>query len=66
MQHDYPLLTVTVVALASMMLVQVFGIYVEAIFPSAKKQVTYECDFHIGKVYMTAPCTIRGVYGNDE
>lgn len=61
-EHDYPLMTVIIIALASMGFVLVVGAYGDAMFPKPYKQIVYECDFKFDRSVMTRPCTTRGVY----
>lgn len=60
--HDYPLMTVLIVALASMGFVLVVGTYGDAMYPKPPVQIVYECDFNMGSHILTKPCTTRGVY----
>ena len=60
LEKDYPLLTVIVVALSLMMTVQLFGQVWDYWFPR-KLNVSYECDFNMGKHILTKPCEIRSV-----
>lgn len=51
------------VALVCMMCVQIFGVYLNAAIPQEGRVIIYECDFNMGKSVLTAPCTIRGEWG---
>lgn len=62
MNKDYPLLTVAIVALSCMMLIQICGIYYDAItyVPKGFEQVLYECRFNMGDSILTRPCITVG------
>lgn len=57
---DYSLLTVCIVALSTMMIVQIFGMAWDSNFRVAPS-VTYECDFKMKDHVVTMPCEIRNV-----
>lgn len=48
------------VAMLCMMSTMIFGVYFNAAFPKEVREITYECDFNMGKSTLTMPCTIRG------
>ena len=60
MSNDYPLLTVTVVAMVCMMSMLILGTYYTALMPKSDKVIVYECDFELRDSVLTMPCTIRG------
>lgn len=60
MNKDYPLLTVTIVAMVCMMSMLILGTYYTALMPKAEKVMVYECDFEMREHVLTMPCTIRG------